>query len=349
MRRLVVVAALVAGASIAGAQAQTYPARPVTLVVPIAAGGAVDTAARIFAEKLQEKLQQTFVVENRTGAGAMIGTGYVAKAAPDGYTLLLMESSVVLSKWLHKSVPFDITSDFMPIARVATNPLVLFAHPSLPANDVKELIAYSKANPGKLSVATSGAGTPHHLAVLMLNAAAGIDITHVPYRGTTPALNDLLSGQVPLMWSTPVGVMQFVEQGKAKTPLGSRRRERVAILPHVATLAENAVPGFDLQAWLGIAAPAGASPDVVSRLSQAIREITEMPEVQRRMAAMGQNLDFRNSDEYRERLAATTRNSAPSFAPPASSRTDPDRGRRGGTDRTKAPATSDCGFCRSAV
>jgi tripartite-type tricarboxylate transporter receptor subunit TctC len=303
MRRLVVVAALAAGASIAGAQAQTYPARPVTLVVPIAAGGAVDTAARIFAEKLQEKLQQTFVVENRTGAGAMIGTGYVAKAAPDGYTLLLMESSVVLSKWLHKSVPFDITSDFMPIARVATNPLVLFAHPSLPANDVKELIAYSKANPGKLSVATSGAGTPHHLAVLMLNAAAGIDITHVPYRGTTPALNDLLSGQVPLMWSTPVGVMQFVEQGNAKT-LGVTTPQRVAILPYVATLAENAVPGFDLQAWLGIAAPAGVPPDVVARLSQAIREITEMPEVQRRMAAMGQNLDFRNSDEYRERLAS---------------------------------------------
>ena len=303
MRRLVVIAALAAGASIAGAQAQTYPARPVTLVVPIAAGGAVDTAARIFAEKLQERLQQTFVVENRTGAGAMIGTGYVAKAAPDGYTLLLMESSVVLSKWLHKSVPFDITSDFTPIARVATNPLVLFAHPSLPANDVKELIAYSKANPGKLSVATSGAGTPHHLAVLMLNAAAGIDITHVPYRGTTPALNDLLSGQVPLMWSTPVGVMQFVEQGKVKT-LGVTTPQRVAILPHVATLAENAVPGFDLQAWLGIAAPAGAPPDVVARLSQAIREITEMPDVQRRMAAMGQNLDFRNSDEYRERLAS---------------------------------------------
>jgi tripartite-type tricarboxylate transporter receptor subunit TctC len=302
-RRLIVVAALAAGASIAGAQTQTYPARPVTLVVPIAAGGAVDTAARIFAEKLQERLQQTFVVENRTGAGAMIGTGYVAKAAPDGYTLLLMESSVVLSKWLHKSVPFDITSDFTPIARVATNPLVLFAHPSLPANDVKELIAYSKANPGKLSVATSGAGTPHHLAVLMLNAAAGIDITHVPYRGTTPALNDLLSGQVPLMWSTPVGVMQFVEQGKVKT-LGVTTPQRVAILPHVATLAENAVPGFELQAWLGIAAPAGAPPEVVARLSQAIREITEMPDVQRRMAAMGQNLDFRNSDEYRERLAS---------------------------------------------
>jgi tripartite-type tricarboxylate transporter receptor subunit TctC len=292
MRRLVVVvvvvAALAAGASIAGAQAETYPARPVTLVVPIAAGGAVDTAARIFAEKLQEKLQQSFVVENRTGAGAMIGTGYVAKATPDGYTLLLMESSVVLSKWLHKSVPFDITSDFTPIARVATNPLVLFAHPSLPANDVKELIAYSKANPGKLSVATSGAGTPHHLAVLMLNAAAGIDITHVPYRGTAPALNDLLSGQVPLMWSTPVGVMQFVEQGKAKT--------------------------------LGVTTPQSPGSARPSARSPRCRRFRGG---WRRWARTSISATATN---IASGSPATTRNSAPSFAPPASSRTDPDRG-----------------------
>jgi tripartite-type tricarboxylate transporter receptor subunit TctC len=287
--------------SITGAQAQTYPSKTVTLVVPIAAGGAVDTAARIFAEKLQEKLQQPFVVENRTGAGAMIGTGYVAKAPPDGYTLLLMESSVVLSKWLHKSVPFDITTDFTPIARIATNPLVLFANPSFPANDVKGLIAYSKANPGKLSVATSGTGTPHHLAMLMLNAAAGIDITQVPYRGTSPALNDILSGQIPLMWSTPVGVLQFVEQGKLKA-LGVTTPKRVPLLPNVATLDETAVPGFVLEAWLGIAAPANAPPEVVARLTQAIREITEMPDVRNRMAAMAQTIEFRGGDDYRAQL-----------------------------------------------
>jgi tripartite-type tricarboxylate transporter receptor subunit TctC len=301
MTRSLLLAALVAGTSIAGAQAQTYPSRTVTLVVPIAAGGAVDTAARIFAEKLQDKLQQPFVVENRTGAGAMIGTGYVAKAPPDGYTLLLMESSVVLSKWLHKSVPFDITTDFTPIARIATNPLVLFANPSFPANDVKGLIAHSKANPGKLSVATSGTGTPHHLAMLMLNAAAGIDITQVPYRGTSPALNDILSGQIPLMWSTPVGVLQFVEQGKLKA-LGVTTPKRVPLLPNVATLDETAVPGFVLEAWLGIAAPAGAPPEVVARLTQAIREITEMPDVRNRMAAMAQTIEFRSGDDYRAQL-----------------------------------------------
>jgi tripartite-type tricarboxylate transporter receptor subunit TctC len=301
MKRYILLAALAAVMSITGAQAQTYPSKTVTLVVPIAAGGAVDTAARIFAEKLQEKLQQPFVVENRTGAGAMIGTGYVAKAPPDGYTLLLMESSVVLSKWLHKSVPFDITTDFTPIARIATNPLVLFANPSFPANDVKGLIAYSKANPGKLSVATSGTGTPHHLAMLMLNAAAGIDITQVPYRGTSPALNDILSGQIPLMWSTPVGVLQFVEQGKLKA-LGVTTPKRVPLLPNVATLDETAVPGFVLEAWLGIAAPANAPPEVVARLTQAIREITEMPDVRNRMAAMAQTIEFRGGDDYRAQL-----------------------------------------------
>src|SRR5712671_6072583 len=151
------------------ATAQTYPTRPITLVVPIAAGGAVDTAARIIAEKLQEKLQQAVVVENRPGAGSVIGTNFVAKAAPDGHTLLLMEPGAVLARWLNKTVPFDVTSDFSPIAMVATSPLMLFAHPSTPFHNVGELITYSKANPRKLSVGTPGVGTPHHLAAAWLN------------------------------------------------------------------------------------------------------------------------------------------------------------------------------------
>jgi tripartite-type tricarboxylate transporter receptor subunit TctC len=303
MRTIALVALLAAGLNVGGAAAQTYPARTVTLVVPIAAGGAVDTAARMFAEKLQEKLGQSFVVENRTGAGAMIGTGYVAKAPPDGYTLLLMESSVVLSKWLHKSVPFDITKDFTPIARIVTNPLVLFAHPSLPASDMAQLIAHAKANPGKLSVATSGVGTPHHLALIMLNNAAGIDMVHVPYRGTTPALNDVLGGTIPLLWSTPVGLMQFVEQGRLKA-LGVTTPQRVAMLPQVPALAESAVPGFDLQAWLGIAGPAGLPAEIATRLMAAIRGIIDMPDVRKRITDVGQSLDFRPGAEFRDALAA---------------------------------------------
>ena len=279
--------------------AQRYPARPITLVVPIAAGGAVDTAARIIAEKLQERLQQSVVVENRPGAGSLIGTNFVAKAAPDGYTLLLMEPGAVLVKWLNRSVPFDVTSDFSPIAMVATSPLVLFAHPSAALHDVKELIAYSRANPGKLSVGTPGIGTPHHLASAWLNTAAKIRITHVPYRGATPALNDLLGGQIPLIWASPVAVLPFVEQGKVKA-LAVSTLQRDRMLPDVPTVAESGVPGFDTANWFGIAAPARVRPEITARVGQAAREVIELPDVQARMSVLGLNIDFRSSEQFRE-------------------------------------------------
>ncbi len=285
------------------ASAQSYPARSITLVVPIAPGGAVDTAARIIAEKLQANLQQSVVVENRPGAGSLIGTNFVAKAAPDGYTVLLMEPGAVLAKWLNKTVPFDVTSDFSPIAMIATSSLVLFAHPSVPFRDVGELIAYSKANPRKLSVGTPGVGTPHHLAAAWLNTAAKIDITHVPYRGAAPALNDLLGGQIPLIWASPVAVMPYVEQGKVRM-LGVSAQQRDRMLPQVPTIAESGVPGFDTVNWFGIAAPAKVSPEVVDRIGQAVHEITELSDVQRRMAGLGFNLDFRNSDRFRELIVA---------------------------------------------
>ena len=182
-------------AAAAGAWAPT-PAgdtRPVTLVVPIAAGGGVDTIGRIFAVELGDRLKQSWVVENRPGAGGLIGLDSVAKAVPDGHTLVVMETSAVLQKWLHKSVPFDVVADFSPVAQMATTSLVLFANPTLPAANVKELIAYAKANPGKLSVGTPGIGSPHHLAAAMLNARAGIDIVNVSYKGAAPSLNDLLA------------------------------------------------------------------------------------------------------------------------------------------------------------
>jgi tripartite-type tricarboxylate transporter receptor subunit TctC len=284
------------------AMAQTYPTRPVTLVVPIAAGGAVDTAARIMAEKLQEKLRQSVVVDNRPGAGSVIGTGFVAKAARDGYTLLLMEPGAVLAKWLNKSVPFDVTADFSPIAMVATSPLVLFAHPSVSFHDLSGLIGFSRANPRKLSVGTPGVGTPHHLAAAWLNTAAKIDITHVPYRGAAPALNDLLGGQIPLIWASPVAVMPFVEQGKVKM-LGVSTRQRSPLMPQVPTISESGMPGFDTANWFGIAAPAKVPSDVVARLGKATREITELPDVQKRMSTLGFNLDFRDSEQFRELIA----------------------------------------------
>jgi tripartite-type tricarboxylate transporter receptor subunit TctC len=285
------------------ARAQSYPTRPVTLVVPIAAGGAIDTAARILAEKLQEKVQQPFVVENRAGAGSIVGTNFVAKATPDGYTLLLMEIGAILAKWLNKTVPFDVTSDFTPIAKVATTPVVLFAHPSVSFHDVKELITYSKVNPRKLSVGTPGVGSPHHLAAAWLNTAAKIEITHVPYRGAAPALNDLLGGQIPLIWATPVAVMPFVEQGKVRV-LAVSTQQRFPMMPQVPTISESGVPEFDIEVWLGVAAPARVPPQIVARVGQAIRETTELPEVQKRMSTLGLNFDFRSSDQFRELIVS---------------------------------------------
>jgi tripartite-type tricarboxylate transporter receptor subunit TctC len=283
------------------AQAQTYPTRSITLVVPFAAGGGVDTAARIIAEKLQEKLQQSVRVENRAGAGSVVGTNFVAKAAPDGYTLLLMDPGAVLAKWLNKTVPFDVTSDFSPIAMVANSPLVLFAHPSVAFHDLKELITYSRANPRKLSVGTAGVGTPHHLAAAWLNTGAKIDITLVPYRSAALALNDLLGGQIPLIWASPVAVMPFVKQGKVKM-LAVSTQHRDRMLPQVPTVSESGVPGFDTTNWFGVAAPAQVPPEVVVRVGQAIRDAVELPDVQKRMSTLGFNIDFRNSDQFREMI-----------------------------------------------
>jgi tripartite-type tricarboxylate transporter receptor subunit TctC len=288
-------------ASLCVASAQTYPTRPITLVVPVAAGGGVDTAARILSEKLQEKLKQPVTVENRPGAGSMIGASFAARAAPDGYTLLLMEPAALLAKWMNKAT-YDVTTDFAPIALVATQPLVLFAQPSLPVNDVKELIAYCKANPGKLSVGTAGVGSPHHLAAAWLNTAAKIEITHVPYRGAAPALNDLLGGQIPLIWALSVAVMPFVEQGKVKA-LGVSTQQRFPLLPQVPTVAESGVPGFDVDFFYGIAAPAKVPSEVVARVGEAVHEITDQPDVRERMSALGMSVEYRDSDQFRKLIA----------------------------------------------
>jgi tripartite-type tricarboxylate transporter receptor subunit TctC len=302
-------ALLIAALALAGlsglVQAQTPigdPSRTITLVVPIAAGGGMDTIGRAVAEKLSERLKQPVVVENRTGAVGAVGVDYVAKAAPDGRTLLLMDISAVLHKWLHGSVPFDVVEDFAPVAQVATTPLLLFANPALPIADVKALIAHAKANPGKLSVGTPGIGSPHHLALAMLNVSAKIDLTHVPYRGTAPALNDLLGGQIPLIWATPNALVQFVEAGKVK-PLAAASLERIAILPQVPTINESALPGFNVGVWFGIAAPAKTPREVTDRLAKEIGEVTKLADVQKRLSALGYDLNFGDSERFRNLIA----------------------------------------------
>jgi len=279
-----------------------YPARTVTLIVPFAAGGGIDVVARIFAGKLQEKLHQPIIVENRVGGGGIVGTAAVAHAAPDGYTLLVIEASSVLAKSLHKDVAFHVDTDFAPVAMVATTYLGLFANTSLPVSNFAEFVAYSKAHPGKLSVGTPGVGTPHHLAAMMLNHGAGLDIANVAYRGTPPSVTDLISGQIPLVWAVPLNVMPFVAQGKAKL-LAVSAPQRLAAFPNVPAVAES-LPGFDVTLWLGIAAPARTPPEVVARLAQTIREISELPDVQQRLSTLGYNLDFRSGDKFRAQMLA---------------------------------------------
>jgi len=281
------------------AQAQLNPSRQITIVVPIGAGGGVDATGRLIAEKLQERLKQPVVVENRPAAGGMVGTDSVAKAAPDGHTLLLMESSSSLHKWLHKSVPYDVIVDFAPIARVATSPLILFANPAFGPNDATELIALAKAQPGKLSVGTPGVGTPHHLAMMMLNALAKIAIVNVPYRGAALSLNDLLAGQIPMIWAAPTAVMPHVAAGKVKV-LGVASARRVPSLPQVPTIAESGVPGFDVEIWFGVAAPAKTPPDLVARLAKEIAEITAQPDVRERISKTGLSPAYLDGEQFRK-------------------------------------------------
>jgi tripartite-type tricarboxylate transporter receptor subunit TctC len=299
MRRALA-AGLLCAAAIAGpAQAQIAGGGTITLVVPIGAGGGVDATGRLMAEKLQQRLNQPVVVENRPAGGGMVGTDSVAKAAPDGHTLLVIESSAVLHKWFRKDVPYNVVTDFAPVAQVATSPLLLFAQASFPANSASELIALAKANPGKYSVGTPGVGTPHHLALMMMNALAKIDLVPVPYRGAAASVNDMLAGQIPMVWAAPTSVMPHVAAGKAKV-LGVASPQRLPSMPQVPTVAESGVPGFAIEIFFGVAAPAKVPPDIVARLAKELAEIVQMPDVQERIKKFGLVPTYRDSSSFAE-------------------------------------------------
>ena len=301
--RMVLAAVLwLAFGSAAGAQL-SIPARTITLVVTVAAGGGSDAIARLVADRLSERLRQPVVVENRPGAGGTLGAISVARAAPDGHTLLWLSTSAAISKWLYKNVPFDMVGDFAYVARVVAMPVLLLAHPSVPANDTKELIAYARANPGKLSVGTPGVGSPHHIAAAMMNTSAGIDVTHVPYRGTGPALNDLLSGQISMLWSAPPPVMPFIAVGKAKA-LALASPQRQPDYPNVPTLSESGLPGFSVEIWQGVAAPAHTPPGIVARLENEIRQIMNQPEVRQRLRSLGANPSYADGPAFRRTVSA---------------------------------------------
>ena len=260
------------------APAQEYPARPVRIVVPFAAGGPADVYARFLGQRLQEALGQPFIVDNRPGGGSVIGTDIVAKSAPDGYTLLLMSNTHTVNESLMATKPFQLMRDFVPVAPVNSSDLVLVVHPSVKAGNVRELVAQAKAEPGKMSYASSGPGTPYHMAGELFKAMAGVDILHVPYKGSAGARTDVLGGQVQMMFDAVTVMAPHVREGKVRA-LATSGTSRSSVLPSVPTVSESGVPGYEATIWLGIMAPKDTPPAIVRRLNAEIVKIVSQPQV----------------------------------------------------------------------
>ena len=275
--------ALVSGGAMA---AESYPVKPVRMIVPFPAGGGVDIVARSFTPHLSERWKQQVIVDNRPGAGTILGADIAAKSPPDGYTLILVNTAHAINATLHRKLPYDPVRDFTPITLVATQPTVLVVHPSLPVKSVKELIAFAKAKPAQLNYASSGNGTPPHLAAAMFTNMTGAQFTHVPYKGAAPALTDLLGGQVQLMFATSVSVTPHLSSGRLR-PLAVTSAKRSRSLPDLPTVAEAGVGGYEATAWFMVMAPAKTPPDIIARVHRDTAEIVRSREIQERFAKEG--------------------------------------------------------------
>jgi tripartite-type tricarboxylate transporter receptor subunit TctC len=273
-----------------GAHAQTpdvYPSRGITIIVPFTAGGATDILARLVGQKLGEKFDKSVVVENRPGAGGNIGTALVAKSAPDGYTLVMATIGThAINSSLYKNMPYDAVRDFTPLTRVAMVPNVLVVNKDAPFNTVQELIAYGKANPGKLTFGSSGNGTTLHLSGELFKLRTGVPITHIPYKGSTPAIADLLGGQISMVFDNMPSVLPHIKGGRLKA-LAVTSSTRNAQLPNVPTIEESGVPNYEVWSWFGLLAPAGTPDAVIDRLNREIVAIIRQPDVNARIVEMG--------------------------------------------------------------
>ncbi len=297
--------AALSAAPFAGAQA-TYPTKPLRIVVPFPAGGTTDILARAVAQKLSETLGQPAVVDNRPGAGGNIGAELVAKAPPDGHTLLMgTVGTHAINASLYAKMPYDHVRDFAPIILVAGVPNVLVVHPSVPVNNVQELIAYAKANPGKLNFASSGSGTSIHLSGELFKTMAGVQMAHVPYKGSAPAVTDLLGGQVQLMFDNLPSALPHIKAGKLKA-LAVTSATRAATLPDVPTIAESGLAGFDATSWFGLLAPAGTPQPIIARLNSEVAKWLASAEAKEKMAALGANPTGHATDEFVRHIAAET-------------------------------------------
>ena len=279
------VAAIAACLAAASATAQVYPTRQIEIVVPFVAGGTTDNITRMLAQRFSDAWQQTVIVSNRPGGGATIGTAAVAKAAPDGHTLLVTTVAFATTPALQK-LPYDAAKDFAPVTELASLPLVLVVHPSVPATTLRELIALAKAEPGRLDYISAGAGTSTHLAAELFNAAAGVKLVHVPFKGNAEGMNALLGGHVKVYFAQSASVLQHVRAGTLRA-LAVTTQSRLPSLPDVPTIAELGFPGYEISTWQGMFAPAGTPKEVVAKISAEAAAMLNTPEVRQRISYEG--------------------------------------------------------------
>lgn len=296
MRRIVI--GLLAGLLLApGARAQGFPERPIRLVIPFAPGGAADTVARTIARHLPDRLGQPVVPENRPGGNGMLGVDVVAKAPPDGHTIVLSALGALVVNPHMMRTPYDPLADLAPVVLAVRNPLVLVAYPSLPARDIRGLLALARARPGELGVGSSGTGSTNHLAIELLSLMSGVRLLHVPYRGEGPAMTDLVGGQIPMVMTTIVAARGHIDGGRAVV-LATASAERTPLMPDAPTIAESGVPGYAAEAWLGILATARTPPATILRLNAEIAAVLRQPDVAAMLAGQGSEVAPGTAEEF---------------------------------------------------
>ena len=298
----------IAGAALAAmlagsAHAQSYPVKPVRIVVPSSAGGGTDIVARVLAPELSKRLGQQVIVDNRPGAGTMIGIEAVAKSPPDGYTLLMGLSTLAINSALYNKVPYDPVRDFAPVTLATTSASILVVHPSLPVKTLKDLIAFARARPGQLNYASAGVGTYPHMTYELFLSMAKLKMEHIPYKGTAPAMIDMIAGQVASMAATVITGMPHIRSGRLRA-LGITSLKRAEVAPDIPTVAEAGLPGFESVQWYGLLAPANTPADIVNRLHREMAQILQLPAIRKRFAADAVDTVGNTPEEFARHIAA---------------------------------------------
>ena len=295
------------GLSAAMACATGYPNKPIRLIVPFAPGGVTDTGARVVAEKLGARLGQQVVVDNRPGASGNIGTQMAAAAPPDGYTLVVgFDGTLVINPHVYAKVPFDVLKDFVPVSKIGDAALVIVTHPSVPARDLAGLVAYSKAHGGGVSYCSAGTGSTPHIAGELLRVRTGAHFVHVPYKGGGQALADVVGGTLPMLYTAVAGAYPFIQRGQVHA-IAVSSAQRLPSLPQVPTMAESGIPGFEVNSWIGLLAPAGTPQGVIERLQRELQAVVQAADVRERLASLGITASGNTAAEFRSQIEADLR------------------------------------------